>query len=396
MVDKHTNQPEDSQEQGQPERAQGNHVYDNRFEIRNKENTLIRKIVFSIVFIVLLLMLIVGVVGYNYITTALKPLNPEDSETREVEIPIGTTTSGIADILEEKGIVKDGTVFNYYMKTKNAPEFQAGFYQVAPAMDLDEIIAVLSEGGTATPVSEDYKILVREGATIEEIAAEFAAKTDYTEQDFIQAVNDEAFIAELAEAYPAVVTDAVNNEAIQYKLEGYLFPATYDYLSHYTPEDMVTVMIQKTDEILKDYRKEIQESGYNLHQILTLASLVEKEGVEYEDRQMIADVFYNRLDQDMPIQSDVSILYALGEHNEYVSIADTEVDSPYNLYMHKGFGPGPFNNPSEAAIEATLNPIKTSYLYFLADLATGEVYFSETFEEHLEYQEMYIKEPTEE
>ncbi|MGP6146969.1 endolytic transglycosylase MltG [Jeotgalibaca sp. A122] len=396
MVDKDTNQPEDSQEIEISERVKASQSNDDRYAVRNKENSLIRKIVFSIIFIVFLLMLIIGVVGYNYITTALEPMNTEETDTVEVEIPMGTSTSGIADILEEKGIVKDGTVFNYYMKTKNVSEFQAGFYQVAPAMDLDEIIEVLELGGTATPISEDYKILVREGATIEEIAEEFAAKTEYSEQDFLQTINDEAFIASMIEKYPNVITDSVNNEDIIYNLEGYLFPATYDYMSHYEPEDMIEVMIEKSNEILKKYNKKIQESDYSLHEILTIASLVEKEGVDYEDRQMIADVIYNRLDEGMPIQSDVSILYALGKHLEYVSIKDTEVESPYNLYTNKGFGPGPFNSPSEEAIQATLNPIDTTYLYFLADLETGEVYFSETFEQHLEYQELYIKEPNEE
>lgn len=396
MVDKHTNQPGSSPESVTPKREEVRQTINDRFEVRKKENSLIRKIVFSIIFIVSLLVLIIGVVGYNYINTALKPLNPEESELHEVEIPLGTSTSGIAEILEEKGIIKDGTVFSYYMKTKSVPEFKAGFYQVSPAMDLDDIIEVLEEGGTATPVSEDYKILVREGATVKEIAAEFAAKTDFTEKEFLDAINNETFIDSLIAEYPNTITEAVKNEEILYKLEGYIFPATYDYMSTYEPEDMIEVMVQKTDEVLKTYQEKIKASGYTVHEILTLASLVEKEGIAYEDRQMIADVFFNRLEDDMALQSDISLLYALDKHTEYVTIADTEVDSPYNLYINKGFGPGPFDNPSEQAIQATLNPIDGDYLYFLADLETGEVYFSETYEQHLEYQDLYIQEPTEE
>ena len=396
MVDKHTNQPGSSPESETSKREEVRQTRNDRFEVRKKENLLIRKIVFSIIFIVSLLVLIIGVVGYNYINMALKPLNPEESELHEVEIPLGTSTSGIAEILEEKGIIKDGTVFSYYMKTKSVPEFKAGFYQVSPAMDLDAIIAVLEEGGTATPVSEDYKILVREGATVKEIAAEFAAKTDFTEKEFLDAINNETFIDSLIAEYPNTITEAVKNEEILYKLEGYIFPATYDYMSTYEPEDMIEVMVQKTDEVLKTYQEKIKASGYTVHEILTLASLVEKEGIAYEDRQMIADVFFNRLEDDMALQSDISLLYALDKHTEYVTIADTEVDSPYNLYINKGFGPGPFDNPSEQAIQATLNPIDGDYLYFLADLETGEVYFSETYEQHLEYQDLYIQEPTEE
>ena len=396
MVDKHTDQPGSSMEPKTSKREEIRPTRNNRFEVRKKENSLVRKIVFSIIFIVLLLVLIIGVVGYNYVNTALKPLDPEETELYEVEIPLGTSTSGIAGILEEKGIVKDGTVFSYYMKTKSVPEFQAGFYQVSPSMDLDKIIAVLEEGGTSTPVSEDYKILVREGATVKEIAKEFASKTDFTEKEFLDAVNNEGFIDTLIEKYPDTITEAVKNEDILYKLEGYIYPATYDYMSQYEPEDMIEVMVQKTDEVLKPYREKIKASGYTVHEILTLASLVEKEGITFEDRKMIADVFFNRLEEDMALQSDISLLYALDKHTEYVTIADTEVDSPYNLYINKGFGPGPFDNPSEQAIQATLNPIEGNYLYFLADLETGEVYFAETYEQHLEYQDLYIQEPTEE
>ncbi|HJB23885.1 MAG TPA: endolytic transglycosylase MltG [Candidatus Jeotgalibaca pullicola] len=367
-----------------------------RWKMRRKENSLVKKIVFSIIFVGVLLILVVGIVGYNYVTNALRPLEPNNTELVEVEIPMGSSTKRIAEILEEEAIVKDATVFNYYMKTQNASDFQAGFYQFAPSMELDEIIVTLEEGGTSTPISEDYKILVKEGSMITEIASEFASKTEYSEKDFLDAASNDEFIAQLAEEFPKLITDAVQNDSLKYKLEGYLFPATYDYLSMYTPEDMIREMVQKTNEVLTPYRAKIEESGLSLHEVLTLSSLVEKEGVQYEDRQMIADVFFNRLEEDMAIQSDISILYALDEHKEYVTIADTEVDSPYNLYQNKGLGPGPFNNPGEEAIQAVLNPTDTDYFYFLADLETGEVYFSETYEEHLELQDQYIIAPEEE
>lgn len=371
-------------------------VTNNFSEEREKEKSLIRKIVFSIVFVGLLLVLIVGIVGYNYVSRSLEPYNLEETDLVEVEIPLGTTTKGIAEIMEEKELVNDATVFNYYMKTQNVDEFQAGFYQVAPAMTLDEIISVLEKGGTSAPTADDHKILIREGATVEEIADEFAEKTEYTKDDFIKTVNDEEFLKSLMKEYPNVITEALKNKDIKYKLEGYLFPATYDYLTEYTPEDMITMMVEKTDEVLMNYQTQIDASDYSLHELLTLASLVEKEGVVYEDRQKIADVFFNRLEKDMPIQSDISILYSLGSHNEYVTIKDTEVDSPYNLYLNKGIGPGPFNNPSEESIKAVLNPVETDFLYFLADLETGKVYFSKNFEEHLEYQEKYVKDPDDE
>lgn len=358
--------------------------------VRKKESSLVKKIVLTIVFVVLLLFSVVGVTGYQYVMESLKPLDPTRQELVEVEIPMDTSSRGIADILEREQIIKDATVFRYYLRAKDTPEFQAGFYQLSPAMNHDEIIAALEAGGTTVPVSDEHKILVKEGATLEEIAQEFEGKSDYSQKDFMAAANDRDFITELAQEFPDLLTEDILQEGVRYPLEGYLFPATYDYLSSYTPEDIIRQMVEKTDEILKPYQEQIKERDISVHALLTMASLVEKEGVHPEDRQLIAGVLYNRLKDDMPLQSDVSVLYALNRHLEYVTIEDTEVKSPYNLYQNTGLGPGPFNSPSESAIAATLNPAETDYYYFLADLNTGVVYFSRTFEEHLELQEQYI------
>lgn len=358
--------------------------------VRKKESSIVKKIVLTIVFVTLLLLSVVGATGYQYVMESLKPLDPNRQELIEVEIPMDTSSRGIADILEREQIIKDATVFRYYLRAKDTPEFQAGFYQLSPAMNHDEIIAALESGGTNVPVSEDHKILVKEGATLEEIAAEFEEKTDYSQEEFIDAANDKEVITELAQEFPELLTEEILQEEVRYPLEGYLFPATYDYLSSYTPEDMIRQMVQKTDEVLEPYRGQMKERGISTHTLLTLASLVEKEGVNPDDRQTIAGVLFNRLEADMPLQSDVSVLYVLNRHLEYVTIKDTEVESPYNLYQNKGIGPGPFNSPSESSIAATLNPADTDYFYFLADLDTGIVYFSRTFEEHLELQEQYI------
>lgn len=398
MVDKDTDGPKKLKKKTKkhvPKEHSKEYVMDKR-DIRKKENSLVKKIVFSIIFISVVLLFIVTFVAYNYVMDSLQPLDSANKEQIEVEVPIGTSTKGIGEILEEEAIIKDSTVFNYFLKTKNVAEFQAGFYKFSPSMELEEIIDVLENGGNNTPISDDYKILVKEGATLEEIAEEFARKSDYSQKDFIKVATNEAFIEQLSSTYPRLLTDAIKNENIKYKLEGYLFPATYDYLSHYTIEEMIIAMVGKTDEVMRGYYNQIAEKDLTVHSLLTIASLIEKEGVKLEDRRKIAGVFFNRIKDDMPLQSDVSILYALNKHLEYVTIKNTEVDSPYNLYAHKGLGPGPFNSPSEEAIQATLNPEETEYYYFLADLATGEVYFSKTFEEHLELQSKYIDEKSSE
>lgn len=143
-------------------------------------------------------------------------------------------------------------------------------------------------------------------------------------------------------------------------------------------------MVAKTNEMLSPYYSKISERHYTVQQVLTLASLVEREGVTADDRYKIAGVFENRLEKNMKIQSDISVLYALGKHKQNVTYKDLEVDSPYNLYQNEGMGPGPFNNPSIASVKAVLDPVDKDkgYLYFIANMKTGKVYFSKTYEEH--------------
>lgn len=361
-----------------------------KMKVRKKEISLVRKIVVTIVSIGLVLAVVVGFAGYKYITEALQPLEADSTEIIEVEIPIGTSTKGITQILEDEQIIKNATIFNYYIKTQNASDFQAGFYELSPAMALDEIIATLQVGGSTAPVSSDNKILIKEGDTAEDIATEIEAKTDFTANDFLTLLNNPEFLTAMSSQFPDLLTDAVNSTDTRYKLEGYLFPATYDYFMNSTLEQTVTQMLQKANDVIFPYKDQIVAKGYTVHQILTIASLVEKEGVTPEDRTNIASVFFNRLEIDMPIQSDISILYALNEHKELVTYEDLEIDSPYNLYKNAGMGPGPFNNPSEGALQATLNPTDTNYLYFVADTKTGIVYFSETYDEHLQLQSQYV------
>ncbi|CZQ95179.1 Hypothetical protein Tpal_1852 [Trichococcus palustris] len=358
-----------------------------KMTVRKKEISLVRKIVWAIVSVGIVLALVVGFAGYKYVTEALQPLEPDSTEIIEVEIPIGTSTKGITQILEDKKIIKNATIFNYYIKTQNVSDFQAGFYELSPSMKLNDIIAKLQEGGSSVP---DQKILIKEGDTAEEIATEIEAKTDFTAAEFLALLNNPEFLASVTAKFPDLLTEATQRTDTRYKLEGYLFPATYDYLMGSTLEGLVTQMLQKANDVIVPYKDQIAAKGYTIHQILTIASLVEKEGVTPEDRAKIASVFFNRLAIDMPIQSDISILYALNVHKELVTFADLEIDSPYNLYKNTGMGPGPFDSPSEGAIKATLNPATTNYLYFVADTKTGIVYFAETYEQHLENQSQYV------
>ncbi len=356
---------------------------------RWKEDRIVSRIVTIVMVTLIVVGLIFGLSTYRYVTSSLKPLDPDNSEVVLVEIPIGSSNKMIGNILEKDQVIKSATIFNYFMKFNNLTGFQAGKYQLAPNMTLDEIGHTLQEGGISGDQA-DARIIVKEGFDIDKIGDAIAESTDYSKKEFLALMKDDAFFKGLVKTYPELLTDASKETGLRYHLEGYMFPATYDYYKGMSLEDIAIAMVNKSNEVMANYYDQIKNSSLNVHEVLTLASLVEKEGTTEPDRKKIAQVFLNRIAVDMPIQSDISILYALGVHKEFVYVKDLEVDSPYNLYKNVGLGPGPFDNPSEQAIKAVLNPTPNNYLYFVADLDTGNVYYAETFEEHNVYVQKYV------
>ena len=227
-------------------------------------------------------------------------------------------------------------------------------------------------------------MLVREGVTIDQIGTQIAKSTKYSKKQFLALMKDEKYMKELQKKYPQLLDSTMKQKNVRYHLEGYLFPATYNVYKGFSLKEIVNQMVEKENDELTPYYSTIKEKGYTVQDILTLASLVEREGVTKTDRKKIAGVFFNRLAIDMPLQSDISVMYALNTHKTKLTNKDTSVKSPYNLYKNTGFGPGPFNTPSLQSIEATLNPSDRSqnYLYFYANLKTGKVTYSHTLAEH--------------
>lgn len=359
-----------------------------RMNRRNTEDRIVNKIVTIVVVVLVLIISILGFTVFQYVKSSLNPLNPQSTKKVEITIPNGSSNKMIGEILEKGKIIKSGLVFNYYTKFNNLTGFQAGTYQLSANMTLDTISKKLQDGKGISVA--DVKLTIPEGFTVEQIADKVADKTQLKKKAFLKLMNDDAFFEKMLAKYPQLLTSASQAQNVKYRLEGYLFPATYDYLNSMSLEDLVSQMIDKTNTIMQPYYEQIAQKNMTVQQVLTLASLVEKEGVNDNDRKNIAQVFYNRLNNNMPLQSDISVLYALGETKELVTIKDTQVDSPYNLYLNIGFGPGPFNNPGEKSIQAVLNPISNNYLYFVADVKTGKVYFAETLEEHNQLVEEYV------
>ncbi|SPC39072.1 endolytic transglycosylase MltG [Latilactobacillus fuchuensis] len=352
---------------------------------RRAEKKAANKIVYWIIGIALALVVIIGLMGYRYVQTSLKPYNATAKTEITVKIPNGSTNKEIAAILQEKKLIKSAMVFNYYVKTHNFSDFQAGYHVLKQSMGFEKIISNLQKEGTPTrPRDVTGKVLVKEGVTLEEIATAVGKNTKYSKADFIKLIKDKQFLASLKKKYPELLTSTMAKKNVRYHLEGYLFPATYEVYKDSTLKEIVTEMVKTTDQNLRPYYATIKSKKLTVQEVLTLASLVEREGVTASDRQKIAGVFFNRLDIDMPIQSDISVMYALNTHKTHLYNKDVQVDSPYNLYVHSGYGPGPFNSPSLQSVTAVLNPSERDqdYLYFVANLKTGEVYYSHTLDEH--------------
>lgn len=357
-----------------------------------------KRIVSVIMSVVVLALLITGITGFLWVKSSLEPVNAKATETVQVEIPEGSSTLDIGKILVENKLIKNATVFNYYSKIKSYNNFQSGYYNLYQNMSVDDIAKALQESGTPTPQKEPLgKILIVEGYTLAQIAQAVTNNTKtedkndttpFTSEQFMATVTNQDFINRMVAAYPQLFASlpAADSGVIN-RLEGYLFPAVYEYSEDTTIEDLVEQMIAAMDARLQPYYETIAAKNLTVNEVLTLASLVEKEGSTDEDRRNIASVFFNRINAGMPLQSNIAILYAQGKLGQETTLAedagiDTNIDSPYNIYWKTGLMPGPVDSPSVSAIDAVMNASTTDYLYFVADVTTGTVYFAKTIEEH--------------
>lgn len=360
-----------------------------KMQERKSEVKIVRKIVAIIAIVFVLIIGVVGLFGYNYVKGALKPLDPNATKTIAVEVPIGSSLSSISTLLEKKGVIKDARVFKYYAKFKNESQFQAGNYDLTQAMTFDELIESLKTGKVyRKPV---FTMTVPEGLTLEQIGKVIEKKTPYTQKEFMDLVTSDTFVQQMMANYPELVTEAVLADNIRYDLEGYLYPATYSYYEEKPSlQAIVEEMIAAMNNVVKNYSDVLAEKQMSVHQLLTFASLLEEEATAQTDRETIASVFYNRINGGMPLQTDPTVLYALGDHKDRVLYEDLEVDNAYNTYKNKGLPPGPIAGAGKTSIEASLNPSQTDYFYFLAD-KEGVNHFSKTYDEHLQKVEKYLR-----
>ncbi|MGP1367518.1 MAG: endolytic transglycosylase MltG [Schwartzia sp. (in: firmicutes)] len=285
-----------------------------------------------------------------------------------LEVKPGMTAGEIGKILDERHVISHRVYFWLLAKANGVEgSFQTGTYKFHPQMDVREVLEMLAQGKTAP-----LRFTIPEGFTVNEIAARLG------EEGIVSAAELKAEAARFA-PYPYMEQKA----AATYQAEGFLFPDTYEIAPGMTAREILRMMARNFDERLTEaLRRRAAEMGLSVFDLVTLASLVEKEARFEEDRAIIAQVFFERLRIGMPLQSCATIQYLLPVPKEELSYEDTEIESPYNTYQHMGLPPGPVANPGLAAIHAVLYPATTNYLYFVAD-REGHHHYSRNYSDHL-------------
>lgn len=323
--------------------------------------------------------LILSVTGLAVYNSGLGPMDKDSEEPVTVNIPTGSGALDIINILDQNGLVKNPSMAKIHVRIGGYDTLQANTYVFSKDMSLKEILGAINTGDF-NYLSKNL-ITVIECSTIPQAAASLAEKLPYTKEEIIAVWNDRDYLKELISRY-WFLTDEILADDIIYPLEGYLYPETYVITDEdATIEEITEVILSMTEQKLSERKEEIEATGWTVHEFLSFTAVVESEALFKKDRPIIAGVFMNRLDKDILLQSDSTVLYALQEKRINVTYKDLEVKSKFNTYKYAGLPVGPIGAVSAPAMDDALAYEKTDYLFFFAK-EDGTVLYSKTLEEH--------------
>ena len=315
-----------------------------------------------LVLLILVLAVLVGAGGYY--TLGLMPVDPDSEEKVVVEIPNGSGSSAIVEILDEAGLVKNKTCAKINSRIGGYNSLQANTYIFSPSMSFNEIMTVINTGDFEYISKESIE--VKDGARLQQVAEAVSEQLPYTTEEILEKWSDKKYLNQLIERY-WFLTDEILNKDVMYPLEGYLYADTYFVTTdNSTIEGFTEMCLDRMDEELSNRRPEIEASGFTVHQLLTLTSIVTKEATA-DDQAGVAGVFMNRLDKGMSLGSDVTVCYIFQEDRVDLKVSQLESTNPYNTRKFAGLPPGPICQVVGSAIDATLNYEKHDYLFFIAD-----------------------------
>lgn len=305
-----------------------------------------------------------------------------NSEKKEFVVEKGSTYTSIAGDLKKQNLIKSELMYKIFIKLNKPSGLEAGKYYLSENMNVRQIVNELSSGSNSK--ADTVTITFKEGKNMRYIASIISQNTDNTEEDVFEVLKDKDYIDSLIEKY-WFLTNKIKNKEIYYPLEGYLFPDTYEFLKDSSVKEIFEKMLDETESKLEDLKEDIEKSDYDIHSIITLASIVELEGATSNDRAKVAGVFYNRLSNGWSLGSDVTTYYAV-KKDDWSGLTYSELDlcNPYNTRGDcvSGLPVGPICNPGLESIKATINPEITNNYYFVAD-CSGKTYLNKTESGHI-------------
>lgn len=325
----------------------------------------------TVALIILCILIFIGFktfknIKYPFVSTADK---------MSVVVAKGDSLSNVINKLHNEGYIKRPDVIKLYINIRRInTTIKQGKYNINTNISIDRFIKILNQGFD----DETVKVTIPEGYNIEDIGKLLEDKGIITKEQFLKSCKEYKL--------PQYIKQ---NKRTKYFLEGYLFPDTYRFKKGISGYEIIKDMLQQFKLVINDIEKKNNKIN-NLHEILTKASIIEKEARSEEDRLKISSVIDNRLQKQMKLQVDATVLYSLGEHKKRVYYKDLKVQSPYNTYKIKGLPPGPICNPGKPSIIAALKPQKTDYLYYVLENNNGH-YFTKNYKDFLRAKEIYKK-----
>ena len=326
------------------------------------------------------------------ITLVILALQPVQNESEVVvfEVQSGQSLSIVGENLKQENIIRSTQAFRFVANQENLTAIKAGKFRIDKSWTNKEILEVLNNASLAIP--DQVRVTLPEGFWAKDIAQRMSENTNVSKEALLELWNNETYIRELMLRYDFLEESIFSEDARVY-LEGYLFPETYDFFSETTAEAITTRLLDQTQRVINRNQALFDQSDMSIHEVFTLASIVQYEARSLQDMKMVSGVFHNRLDINMPLQASPTVCYSLYEFDSWLDCErQTQINSPYNTYVVLGLPPGPILNPSEMALIATLEPTQTSYMYFMADVyGDGTIYFAETLAEHEANVDKYLR-----
>lgn len=345
-----------------------------------------KKVGFIIFLSVVIVILLAFLFVFRFYLDKTKAVSNE-SETVFFTINEGDYMSDVIDKLYDAGLIQDKKITKLFVKLNKVNDYYAGNYVLDKNMSLAQIFAHLSDQSNASV--QEVTVTIVDGYWAKDAAEAISEKTNLTYQQIMDKWNDMEYIDSLMDKYQFLTEDIFNSEHCY--LEGFIYPETYNFYSVTTVEQVTEKILDYANDVYLRYADQIKDSNMSTYQVYTLASMILFEANNQHDMELVSSVFHNRLDDDYLLQSSVTVCYALYNYDSWQQCeTNIDIDSKYNTYKYAGLPIGPICNPNEMAINAALNPAVSNYYYFIADVDTGKVYFSETYQQHLQLIDKYL------